>query len=104
MSKTYTTRFKYDQVECLEKLIGKVITETTPNDDDDKMLFGVLAEVKSKLYLKMRNPFTDCTMSFRAYEAFALRILFTDYHMDFTTYIGAKLLVMSNEIHEKFNN
>jgi hypothetical protein len=101
--KPYKTTLKFKQVECLKQAIDSLL-ETEPDTDDDKLLFAVLAEIKGRLYDKLKNHFNECTMSFKAHEAFALRILFNDYLMDFTTYIGAKLLVMSNEIHEHFNH
>jgi hypothetical protein len=101
--KPYKTNLKFKQVECLKEAIENLL-ETEPVGDDDKLLFAVLAEIKGRLYDKLGHHFIDCTMSFKAHEAFALRILFNDYLMDFTTYIGSKLLVMSNEIHEHFNH
>lgn len=103
MKKPFRTTFKYQQLECLKETISKVITTPTDNDDD-KLLFAVLAEINGRLYDKLGHQFLETQMSFKAHEAFALRILFNEYLMDFTTYLGAKLLVISNDIHEHFNN
>lgn len=102
MSNLYKTTFKYQQVEVLKEVIERLIV--TPTDsDDEKLLFSVLKEIKDRLYLKLKHHFAECTMSFKAHEAIALRILFSDYVMDFTSYIGAKLFTISNEVHEHFN-
>ena len=103
MSNLYKTTFKYKHLEVLKEVIDNIIV--TPTDsDDDKLLFSVLKEIRDRLYLKLRHHFVECTMSFKAHEAFALRILFNDYLMDFTSYLGAKLFIMSNDIHEHFNH
>ena len=103
MKKPFRTTFKYKQLECLKEAITKVITEPAA-DDDDKLLFAVLAEINGRIYDKLGNSFLETQMSFPAHQAFAIRILFNEYLMDFTTYLGAKLLIMSNDIHEYFNN
>ena len=97
--KPYETKLDRDFMECLQIIIAKLIASDL-QEDDDKMLMCLLAEIKHRIYLKLDNGQKETTMSFTPAQAFALRILFTDYVMDNSTSTGNKLHRIANQVHK----
>jgi len=97
-TKKYKVKLSIDFIESLYIMIGQLIP-TNADTDDDKLLFGVLAEVRGIMSLRMDNVQKEATISFSAAQAFALRILSNDYVMNKTTQTGNRLHQISNEVH-----
>lgn len=89
-------------MEGLSQLIEKYLIEEV-QDDDDKLLFATLAEVKEKLDKKLLKYQNDYSMKLDHTHALALRILHKDYIQDVKTYMGSHLHTISTEVHQHYS-
>jgi hypothetical protein len=92
---------KYQFAETLKETI-EVILQNKPCNDDDKLLFAALAEIKDRLYTKLGKFQDEYTVSFTPTQAIALRILYVDYINNPTTYLGNRLHQVAMEVHQHF--
>lgn len=100
--KTYKKKLSRQIVEGLHDLI-QVLLAKPVTEDDDKLHYAVLAEIKQAAEKRLLDVRKEYTISFSPAQAFALRILATDYMTEKTSYMGNQLHLMSNEIHKQFN-
>lgn len=103
---TRTNKYKFAMkrqlAETLKQSIEEVL-DNNPVNDDDKLHYAVLAEIKDRLYAKLGKYQTNYTISFTPAQAFALRILYTDYINNPTSYLGNKLHGLAVEVHQQYN-
>ena len=99
--KKYSTKLKRDVLEGIQQLIDSLLQKEYSNDDD-KLLMATLHQVSSKIYMKLDNVVTECSISFTASEAMALRILSNDYYQQ-TNLLGIRLHMIANEVHQLYN-
>ena len=99
----YKTKLKKEMAEALLQVICRVLEYNIPADDDDKLLFATLDEIRRKLDVKLLDYNQSYNLTFSPAQAFALRILSTSYVLDYTSYLGNKLLKISNEVHQQFS-
>lgn len=99
--KKYKTEFTKTTLEGLYSTIETLLS-VPATDDDDKLLYAALAEIREKLYGKMYNVSTVSKMSFTPVQALALRILSTDYLTNKVSQVGNKLHLISNEVHQQY--
>ncbi|MBS1642366.1 MAG: hypothetical protein JSR11_07770 [Bacteroidetes bacterium] len=100
--KPFKTKLKADALQALYSLI-EALLQTNVKDDDDKLLFAALAEIKHRLYMKMDTPQREYQISLSPTHAFALRILSTCYVHDNRSYLGNKLHSIANEVHKHYS-
>jgi len=98
----YKFEMKRQLAETLKQRIDAIL-DNDPANDDDKLHYAVLTEIRDRLYVKLIKYQTDYTISFTPAQAFALRILYTDYINDPTCYLGNKLRALAVEVHKQFN-
>ena len=99
--KPYKTKLSRQMLESLHSLI-ELLLASQVNDDDDKMHFAVLAEIKHRLYQKLDSVQNEYHASFTPAQAFALRILALNYATDIKTYTGNRLHQIANEVHKQY--
>jgi hypothetical protein len=100
-----TNKFKIEIkrpfAETLKESIDAIL-QSSPSDDDDKLLFSALAEVKDRLYLKLGKFQPAYSISFTPTQALALRILYLDYVNNPTSYLGNGLHQVALEVDQQF--
>lgn len=98
----YRFAMKRQLAETLKQRIETII-ENNPANDDDKLHYAVLAEIRDRLYVKLIKYQTDYTISFTPAQALALRILYTDYINNPTCYLGNRLHILAVEVTKQYN-
>ena len=100
--KKFKTQLKRDHIEGLFNSINALLQREVDNDDE-KLLFAVLAQVNGRLYDKLGTWQKEYKISFSPAESFALRILAIDYFAGrHTEYLGNKLHLIAAEIHKHY--
>jgi len=102
MQKYTINQVKRNMVEGLHSLIVGVL-KNKPMDDDDKLLFATLDEIRVKLEQRLIDVRDKYSFSFSCSQAFALRIMANDYVFDYTSYIGNKLRMIADDVHQQFS-
>lgn len=97
--------FKIKMEQAFANGLVRIIRElqTTDNiQDDEKLLFSVLAEIASKLEVKLLNFQQNYKMKLTPSQAIGLRVLYVWYvePNQHSTYMGNQLLTISNEVHQ----
>ena len=98
----YKWAIKHQLAETLKECI-EAILQDAPGNDDDKLLFAALAEIKDRLYTKLGKYQDEYTISFTPAQAIALRILYMDYINNPTSYLGNRLHQVAMEVHKQFS-
>ena len=98
----YKLAMKRQLAETLKQSIETVLINH-PANDDDKLHYAVLSEIRDRLYAKLGKNQTSYIISFTPAQAFALRILYTDYINNPTSYLGNKLHMLAVEVHQQYN-
>ena len=97
----FRVEIKRPFAETLKESIDMIL-QNSPGDDDDKLLFAALAEVKDRLYLKLVKFQPEYTISFTPTQALALRILYLDYVNNPTSYLGNRLHQVALDVEQQF--
>lgn len=97
MSK-YKTKLKVQALEALDDAIAKLFEIEKPADDEDKMFFSLLQQIRDKLYDKKKKFQVEYSLNLTPAESFALRVLTKNYFKDKTKYLSNILHNMSDEI------
>lgn len=97
----FKVSLKRQMAETLKQCIETVL-ENEPADDDDKLLFSALAEIRDRLYSKLGKYQQEYSISFTPAQAVALRILYVDYINNPTSYLGNQLHLVALEVHKQY--
>jgi len=84
------SKFKFEMKRQLAETLKQsieTILDSDPANDDDKLHYAVLAEIRDRLYVKLIKHQTD----------------YTDYINNPTCYLGNKLHLLAVEVHKQFN-
>jgi hypothetical protein len=100
--KPFAINVKRELLEALFNSI-QILIQTKPNDDDDKLLFATLEEVRHRIYMKLDKVQISYRISFQPAQAFALRILGNDYFTDRTTQLGNMMKRIAEEVHKHYS-
>jgi hypothetical protein len=90
-----------DTVEALHDYLESFLLKQA-KEDDDKLLFACLAEVKRLLYIKLAKMQKEYLCSFTPAQALALRILSTNYVQEYTSFLGNKLHQIANKVNQQY--
>lgn len=104
MSNKFKTTLKRPMLEALSSYIEMLIVKHPAQEDDDKLLYANLLEVKLKADQKLAAYKEVYSLTLCPAQAIAVRIMYVNYVIDSTTYLGNKLLQLSNQIHQQFFN
>lgn len=99
----FKVELKRDAMEAMSNYIIMLINKFPPKDDDDKLLYSTLSEIRLKMEQKLLNVQSSYTMSLPATQALALRIMYNDYTVDTTSYLGNKLHQIANQVHKQYS-
>lgn len=97
----YKKQLKREQLTVISETIQWVFTAPAL-DDDDKLFYSVLAEIKLMADTKLLNVKPVYTISFSAAQAFALRIIAVDCLLEKASYRGNLLHQIANEVHQQY--
>lgn len=97
----YTTKLSHPMVEGLEKII-QLVLEIPCEEDDDRLHYAALAEIKTILYKKLAVVQKEYQITFSHVQAIALQLLSAWYVKDKTTFAGNRLHQIANEIEKHF--
>lgn len=102
MTKPYKTKFKRNLLEALQAYIEQLLDQGS-NQDDDRLLLSVLAEIHRRIAIKLYTPQHEYQVSFTPAQAMALRLLYIDYICQPESYLGNKMHMVANEVHKQFS-
>jgi hypothetical protein len=100
--KPFNVKLKRNVAEAIMQAL-QLLLQTAPNDDDDKLLFCVLEEIRHRLHVRLDVVQVSYQFTFPPAQAFALRILSTDFITDYNSQLGAILNHIAMEVHKKYS-
>jgi hypothetical protein len=101
--KKYKVKLKYDMVNAIHRLLHEGLADVSPFDDNERLLFATLNDVRRKLYQKLEAMQHDYKLTLAPNEAIALRIFYTEYCEDgaFTS-LSNKMRMIAEEVHQLY--
>lgn len=102
--KPYKKKLKRTAYEGLTSAI-KILLASPVQDDDDKLLYAVLAEISAAGEKRLLDVRSEYTISFSPAQAMAIRLLATDYmHTDKVSHVGNLVHQISIEVHKTYQS
>jgi hypothetical protein len=102
MMSKFRIKTKREFIEALDNAIELLFKMMPIEDDDDKIFFSLLREIKDKLYDKQKNVRNEYSISLTPAQAIALRVMQENYYQNKTTYLGNELHKISREVNQQY--